>query len=71
MAKAKIDILSAIEATTLEWTAILNGYFLDYFVAPKVKSYMSPWHLFSTAPMTLLPFLDLAMCQSSFTIRST
>lgn len=45
MAKAKIDILSAIEATTLEWTAILNGYFLDYFVAPKVKSYMSPMAL--------------------------
>jgi hypothetical protein len=40
--KVKIGLLEALEATSLEYTAVLNGYFLDYFVLPKVKSYLSP-----------------------------
>ena len=40
--KTKLDILAALAATTLEYTSILNGYFIDYFVVPKVKSYMPP-----------------------------
>lgn len=35
-----------METTSLEWTAVLNGYFLDYYGAPKVKTYMPPMALF-------------------------
>jgi hypothetical protein len=42
IAKFRIDFVKALEATSLEHTSVLNGYFLDYFVAPKVKSYMAP-----------------------------
>lgn len=42
VANGKIAILRALETTSLEYTAICNGYFLDYFVAPKVKTYMNP-----------------------------
>lgn len=34
-----------MESTSLEWTAVLNGYFLDYYGAPKVKTYMPPMSL--------------------------
>ncbi|KAF9875398.1 hypothetical protein CkaCkLH20_07218 [Colletotrichum karsti] len=39
-AMAKKSALTALKATSLEWTAIYNGYFLDYFGTPKLKSYM-------------------------------
>ncbi|KAH7147189.1 hypothetical protein B0J13DRAFT_584505 [Dactylonectria estremocensis] len=43
IAQSKLDITAALEATsTLEYTAVLNGYFADYWVAPKVKSYQDP-----------------------------
>lgn len=29
-----------MEATSLEWTAVYNGFFLDYFGTPRVKSYV-------------------------------
>lgn len=32
--------LSALEATFLEYTSVINGFFLDYYVAPYVKSYL-------------------------------
>lgn len=42
-AQSKLDILTALKATSaLEYTAVLNGYFVDYWVAPKVKSYQDP-----------------------------
>ena len=44
-AKFKMDIIDALEGTSLEYTSVLNGYFLDYFVVPKVKSYMPPMAL--------------------------
>ncbi|KAJ3956610.1 hypothetical protein N0V92_006845 [Colletotrichum tropicale] len=37
---AKKSALAALKSTSLEWTAVFNGYFLDYFGTPKVKSYM-------------------------------
>jgi hypothetical protein len=49
-AKVKLDIIAALEATPLEYTSVLHGYFLDYFVAPKVKSYIAP----------MPPVLDIA-----------
>ncbi|KAL2127849.1 hypothetical protein VTI74DRAFT_10088 [Chaetomium olivicolor] len=44
-AKVKIDIIEALEGTSLDYTSVLNGYFLDYFFVPKVKSYMPPMAL--------------------------
>jgi hypothetical protein len=37
-----MDMVEALSATSLEYTAVYNGFFLDYFVAPKVKSYQPP-----------------------------
>lgn len=37
-----MDILKAVESTSLEYTAVLIGYFLDFFVLPRVKSYLDP-----------------------------
>jgi hypothetical protein len=42
LAQIKLGITTALEATSLEYTSVLNGYFLDYFVAPKVKLYLAP-----------------------------
>ncbi|KAI1029507.1 hypothetical protein LB504_010666 [Fusarium proliferatum] len=40
---AKLKVLAALEATSsLEYTAVYNGYFADYWVLPKVKSYQNP-----------------------------
>lgn len=36
----KVAYLKALETASLEYTAVLNGYFLDYFVVPHVKSYL-------------------------------
>ncbi|PNP86570.1 hypothetical protein FNYG_00272 [Fusarium nygamai] len=43
IARAKLNIIAALEVTSsLEYTAVYNGYFADYWVLPKVKSYQSP-----------------------------
>ena len=34
--------MDAISQTNLEWTGIQNGLFTDFYVAPKVKSYLTP-----------------------------
>ncbi|KAK5069143.1 hypothetical protein LTR64_008704 [Lithohypha guttulata] len=44
-AATKLSFLSALQATSLDWTAVYNGYFLDYYGAPKVKTYMPPMAL--------------------------
>ena len=38
--------MSELEGTKLEWTIVCNGFFLDYWGMPKVKSYLSPMTLF-------------------------
>lgn len=48
--KGKLAVLSALEFTSLEYTAVYNGYFSDYFVAPLVKSFMDPMALFLDIP---------------------
>lgn len=49
--QSKLDILAALEATsTLEYTTVLNGYFVDCWVAPKVKSYQDPLPLVVDIP---------------------
>ncbi|KAM0553380.1 hypothetical protein ACHAPJ_007394 [Fusarium lateritium] len=51
IAQAKLDLIAALEATsTLEYTVVLNGYFADAWVAPKVKSYQDPMALVVDIP---------------------
>ncbi|KAH8776277.1 hypothetical protein F5883DRAFT_698650 [Diaporthe sp. PMI_573] len=42
IAQAKLNVLEAVESTSLEYTAVLNGYFADYWFVPNVKSYQGP-----------------------------
>lgn len=40
----KLDSRKALEETTdLEHTSFHNGFFLDYWCMPAVKSHMTPW----------------------------
>ncbi|OLN89233.1 Pinoresinol reductase 2-like protein 1 [Colletotrichum chlorophyti] len=39
-AKAKKSALVALKSTSLQWTTVYNGYFLDYFGTPRMKSYV-------------------------------
>ncbi|KAI8680826.1 NAD(P)-bd-dom domain-containing protein [Fusarium sp. Ph1] len=48
-AQAKLAAMSELEGTNLEWTIVCNGFFLDYWGMPKVKSYLSPMTLFIDA----------------------
>lgn len=48
--KAKMTILRAVQNTNLEYTAVYIGFFLDYYVAPHVKSYVSPSALYIDIP---------------------
>lgn len=41
MAEGKIAYLNALEKTSVEYTAVINGFFLDYYVEPHVKSYLT------------------------------
>ncbi|WQF84055.1 Putative NmrA-like domain, NAD(P)-binding domain superfamily [Colletotrichum destructivum] len=42
IARTKLVFYDALNKTSLEWTAFANGYFLDYYLAPHVKTYMPP-----------------------------
>ncbi|KAH6953840.1 hypothetical protein BKA56DRAFT_504284 [Ilyonectria sp. MPI-CAGE-AT-0026] len=42
----KLSARAALEDTNLEWTMIFNGYFLDYWGMPKVKTYLKPFTTF-------------------------
>ncbi|KAK7418910.1 hypothetical protein QQX98_003613 [Neonectria punicea] len=37
---AKKAAQAGLESSSLEWTTVYNGYFLDYFGTPKAKSYL-------------------------------
>ena len=52
---SKIKCLEELEKTSLEWTAVCNGIFLDYWGMPKVKSYMTAFTL----------ILDIANCSAA------
>ncbi|RKL27475.1 hypothetical protein BFJ72_g13062 [Fusarium proliferatum] len=41
-AAAKLSLFDALEKTDLEWTAVANGFFLDYWGAPNLKTYLDP-----------------------------
>jgi hypothetical protein len=34
--------VNALQNTSLEYTTVINGFFLDYYVQPYIKSYLSP-----------------------------
>jgi len=38
----KLQSLAELSKTNLEYTCVNNGYFLDYWGVPKVKSYLQP-----------------------------
>ncbi|KAF5618763.1 isoflavone reductase like P3 [Fusarium sp. NRRL 52700] len=43
IAQSKLNLIAALEAaSSLEYTAVYNGYFADYWVLPKVESYQNP-----------------------------
>lgn len=41
VAAGKVALIDALEKTSLEYTAVVNGFFVDYYVQPHVKSYLS------------------------------
>ncbi|KAF5600609.1 isoflavone reductase like P3 [Fusarium pseudoanthophilum] len=41
-AGAKLSLFDALDKTDLEWTAVVNGFFLDYWGAPNLKTYLDP-----------------------------
>ncbi|KAF5011260.1 hypothetical protein FDECE_2613 [Fusarium decemcellulare] len=49
VAKNKFEALDALESTSLEYTTFIFGYFLDYFVAPHIKSHLYPTALYIDA----------------------
>ncbi|KAL1792898.1 hypothetical protein ACET3X_009405 [Alternaria dauci] len=40
MNQAKIAALNVLEASTLQYTSVVNGIFLDYYTVPKIPSHM-------------------------------
>ena len=38
--QAKLNYIRALESTSLEYTVVNNGVFMDYWVAPHVKTYL-------------------------------
>ncbi|KAM6527593.1 hypothetical protein FALCPG4_008649 [Fusarium falciforme] len=72
-ARPKYDALKVLDATSLEYTAFRIGWFIDYYVAPYVKSHIRPEGLFvdmennaaaipgsGTAPAVFTHSLDVA-----------
>ncbi|XPS81096.1 hypothetical protein M3J09_013039 [Ascochyta lentis] len=41
LAEGKISYLTALSQTTLEYTCVINGFFLDYYLQPPIKSHLS------------------------------
>ncbi|KAF5589906.1 isoflavone reductase like P3 [Fusarium subglutinans] len=39
---AKLSLFDSLDNTDLEWTAVANGFFLDYWGAPNLKTYLDP-----------------------------
>ncbi|EEY16168.1 conserved hypothetical protein [Verticillium alfalfae VaMs.102] len=42
IAASKLAFFEALDKTQLEWTVVANGFFLDYWGFPHVKSYLQP-----------------------------
>lgn len=50
IAKAKAEIVDTVKKTNLEWTEVRNGIFTDFYVSPKIKSYIQPLSLVVDLP---------------------
>ncbi|EKG12323.1 hypothetical protein MPH_10440 [Macrophomina phaseolina MS6] len=48
--KLRLDAVEELKKTDLEWTRFQNGYFMDYWGMPYIKSYQQPF----------IPFVDVA-----------
>ncbi|KAI9164186.1 Oxidoreductase BOA1 [Paramyrothecium foliicola] len=44
-ATSKILAVEALQKTSLQWTVVCNGFFLDYWGMPKIDSYLKPFVL--------------------------
>ncbi|KAK6824908.1 NAD(P)-binding protein [Apiospora arundinis] len=40
LAPGKLSLLAALDATSLEWTAVHTGIFMDYWLKPQIQSYL-------------------------------
>lgn len=48
----------ALEASSLEWTIVYNGYFIDYFGMPKLTSYLAPkYYIYNKKNLIITLFL--------------
>ena len=43
VAETKLAAMTALGASSLEYTCVINGFFLDYYVIPKVPSHIGPF----------------------------
>ncbi|KAH7072157.1 hypothetical protein BKA63DRAFT_63759 [Paraphoma chrysanthemicola] len=50
IAGLKLTILSALSKTSLQYTSVINGFFLDYFGIPHIKTYLGPFPLVLDIP---------------------
>jgi hypothetical protein len=41
--KGKLAAVQKLQSTTLEYTLVSNGFFMDYYGLPRVKSYLQPF----------------------------
>jgi hypothetical protein len=50
IAAAKLPYFEALDKTSLKWTVVSNGFFLDYWGGKNIKSYLSPMTLVLDLP---------------------
>jgi hypothetical protein len=41
--KGKLAAVQKLQSTTLEYTLVSNGFFMDYYGLPRAKSYLQPF----------------------------
>ncbi|KAF4991126.1 hypothetical protein FDECE_14142 [Fusarium decemcellulare] len=50
MAKSRVEARQALEQTSLEYTSVYNGFFMDYWGHPHIKSHLQPVAFFIDIP---------------------
>ncbi|KAF4459500.1 Isoflavone reductase like P3 [Fusarium albosuccineum] len=50
MAKSRVEARHALEQTSLEYTSVYNGFFMDYWGHPHIKSHLQPVAFFIDIP---------------------
>ncbi|KAF7595987.1 hypothetical protein BBP40_004133 [Aspergillus hancockii] len=46
IAKTKFEVLEELRKTSLTYTSVINGMFMDYYVSPFLKSHVKPFPMF-------------------------